>query len=84
MGRQGKYYREYPARFEIFPLQLLMDNPPARLEVRGEVFMPHEGFERLNQQALEKGEKTFANPRNAAAGSLRQLDPKIRVSVHWY
>ena len=54
-----------------------MDNPPARLEVRGEVFMPHEGFERLNQQALEKGEKTFANPRNAAAGSLRQLDPKI-------
>ena len=59
------------------PLQLLMENPPARLEVRGEVFMPHEGFERLNQQALEKGEKTFANPRNAAAGSLRQLDPKI-------
>ena len=59
------------------PLQLLMDNPPARLEVRGEVFMPHEGFERLNQQALEKGEKTFANPRNAAAGSLRQLDPQI-------
>ena len=59
------------------PLQLLMDNPPVRLEVRGEVFMPHAGFERLNQQALEKGEKTFANPRNAAAGSLRQLDPKI-------
>ena len=59
------------------PLQLLMDNPPARLEVRGEVFMPHAGFERLNQQALERGEKTFANPRNAAAGSLRQLDPKI-------
>ena len=59
------------------PLQLLMDNQPARLEVRGEVFMPHEGFEHLNQQALEKGEKTFANPRNAAAGSLRQLDPQI-------
>ena len=59
------------------PLQILMDNPPARLEVRGEVFMPHAGFERLNQLALEKGEKTFANPRNAAAGSLRQLDPKI-------
>ena len=59
------------------PLQLLMDNPPASLEVRGEVFMPHAGFERLNQLALEKGEKTFANPRNAAAGSLRQLDPKI-------
>ena len=59
------------------PLQLLIDNPPARLEVRGEVFMPHVGFERLNKHALELGEKTFANPRNAAAGSLRQLDPNI-------
>ena len=59
------------------PLQLLTDNPPARLEVRGEVFMPHTGFERLNEYALEHGEKTFANPRNAAAGSLRQLDPNI-------
>ncbi|MGC7559153.1 NAD-dependent DNA ligase LigA [Pasteurella sp. PK-2025] len=59
------------------PLQLLMDHPPARLEVRGEVFMPHAGFEALNEQALAKGEKTFANPRNAAAGSLRQLDPKM-------
>ena len=59
------------------PLQLLIDNPPARLEVRGEVFMPHTGFERLNKHALELGEKTFANPRNAAAGSLRQLDPNI-------
>ncbi|AWX16331.1 DNA ligase (NAD(+)) LigA [Mergibacter septicus] len=59
------------------PLQLLTDNPPARLEVRGEVFMPQAGFDHLNQQALKNGEKTFANPRNAAAGSLRQLDPKI-------
>ena len=59
------------------PLQLLTDNPPVRLEVRGEVFMPHAGFERLNEYALEHGEKTFANPRNAAAGSLRQLDPNI-------
>ena len=59
------------------PLQLLTDNPPARLEVRGEVFMPQAGFERLNETALANGEKTFANPRNAAAGSLRQLDPKI-------
>ena len=59
------------------PLQLLTDNPPARLEVRGEVFMPHAGFERLNEYALEHGEKAFANPRNAAAGSLRQLDPNI-------
>ncbi|MBN6711788.1 NAD-dependent DNA ligase LigA [Haemophilus haemoglobinophilus] len=59
------------------PLQLLTDNPPARLEVRGEVFMSQAGFEKLNESALAKGEKTFANPRNAAAGSLRQLDPKI-------
>ncbi|TCT14739.1 DNA ligase (NAD+) [Bibersteinia trehalosi] len=59
------------------PLKLNTPNPPHRLEVRGEVFMPHNGFEKLNQTALEKGEKTFANPRNAAAGSLRQLDPKI-------
>ena len=59
------------------PLQLLTDNPPARLEVRGEVFMPHAGFERLNEYTLEHGEKTFANPRNAAAGSLRQLDPNV-------
>ena len=59
------------------PLQLLTDNPPTRLEVRGEVFMPHAGFERLNEYALEHDEKTFANPRNAAAGSLRQLDPNI-------
>lgn len=59
------------------PLQLLTDNPPARLEVRGEVFMSQAGFEKLNKTALARGEKTFANPRNAAAGSLRQLDPKI-------
>ncbi|HDV7283830.1 TPA: NAD-dependent DNA ligase LigA [Mannheimia haemolytica] len=59
------------------PLKLNTTNPPARLEVRGEVFMPQSGFNELNEKALAKGEKTFANPRNAAAGSLRQLDPKI-------
>ena len=59
------------------PLQLLTNHPPARLEVRGEVFMSHQAFEQLNQDALQHGQKTFANPRNAAAGSLRQLDPKI-------
>lgn len=64
------------------PLQLLSDNPPARLEVRGEVFMPHQAFEQLNQDALQHGQKTFANPRNAAAGSLRQLDPKITRQRH--
>jgi DNA ligase (NAD+) len=50
------------------------------LEVRGEVFMPKTSFEKLNKQREEKGEELFANPRNAAAGSLRQLDPKIAAS----
>lgn len=64
------------------PLQLLGSQIPPRLEVRGEVFMPHKGFERLNEQALQHGQKPFANPRNAAAGSLRQLDPKITRQRH--
>ncbi|MDH2924135.1 DNA ligase (NAD+) [Nicoletella semolina] len=59
------------------PLKLRGEYFPHRLEIRGEVFMPQDGFNALNQKALEKGEKTFVNPRNAAAGSLRQLDPQI-------
>jgi DNA ligase (NAD+) len=59
------------------PLRLRGDAPPAVLEVRGEVFMPKEGFERFNKEAERRGEKTFVNPRNAAAGSLRQLDPQL-------
>lgn len=53
---------------------------PAVLEVRGEVFMPLDGFEKMNEAAKQRGDKIFANPRNAAAGSLRQLDPKITAS----
>ncbi|QWD87875.1 NAD-dependent DNA ligase LigA [Polynucleobacter paludilacus] len=59
------------------PLRLLGKNIPAVLEVRGEVFMYLDDFQKMNQQAATQGEKEFANPRNAAAGSLRQLDSKI-------
>ena len=59
------------------PLRLMAEGYPAVLEVRGEVYMPKAGFEKLNRKARERGEKEFANPRNAAAGSLRQLDPRI-------
>lgn len=76
-GQTGEDITANVRTIRNIPLQLLMDNPPAKLEVRGEIFMPHKGFKQLNEQALEKGEKTFANPRNAAAGSLRQLDPKV-------
>lgn len=58
------------------PLRL-RGNPPPLLEARGEVFMPRDGFARLNAEQTARGEKPFANPRNAAAGSLRQLDPQI-------
>lgn len=54
--------------------------PPKRLEVRGEVFLPLDSFKKLNTEREKKGEPVFANPRNAAAGSLRQLDPKVTAS----
>jgi DNA ligase (NAD+) len=54
--------------------------PPARLEVRGEVYLPREAFAQLNEQRASAGEPTFANPRNAAAGSIRQLDPQIAAA----
>ena len=59
------------------PLRLRGRAPPALIEVRGEVFMTRRSFEGLNRRAAERGEKTYVNPRNAAAGSLRQLDPAI-------
>jgi DNA ligase (NAD+) len=59
------------------PLQLRGSQPPPVLEARGEVFMTRKSFEALNRRQSGRGDKTFANPRNAAAGSLRQLDPSI-------
>ena len=62
------------------PLRLRGDAHPERLEVRGEVYMPFDGFERMNEARSRAGEAVFANPRNAAAGALRQLDPAITAS----
>jgi DNA ligase (NAD+) len=59
------------------PLRLRGEGIPPVLEVRGEVYMPREGFEALNERARAAGDKLFVNPRNAAAGSLRQLDPRL-------
>jgi DNA ligase (NAD+) len=59
------------------PLSIDDRDPPALVEVRGEVYLPREAFAELNEQRAAAGEPTFANPRNAAAGSLRQLDPQI-------
>ena len=62
------------------PLKLNLDNPPERLEVRGEVIIFKQDFEKLNQMQAKLGEKPFANPRNLAAGTIRQLDPRIAAS----
>lgn len=76
-GTTGENITSNVRTIRAIPLRLKGDDIPRRLEVRGEVFMPLAGFEALNDHARRNHEKVFANPRNAAAGSLRQLDPRI-------
>jgi DNA ligase (NAD+) len=79
-GMTGENVTQNLRTIPSIPLQLRGNDFPAILEVRGEVYMPKAGFEKLNAAAEKKGEKTFVNPRNAAAGSLRQLDSRITAS----
>jgi len=79
-GTTGENITENVRTINAIPLKLQGEGWPTRLEVRGEVFMPKAGFDALNEVALKKGLKPFANPRNAAAGSLRQLDSKIAAT----
>ena len=76
-GQTGENVTQNVRTIKNVPLKLYGDNYPSRIEIRGEVYMPKAGFEAYNDKARENDEKVFANPRNAAAGSLRQLDPKI-------
>ena len=79
-GQTGENITQNVKTIANVPLRLIGENLPKRIEVRGEVFMPKQGFEALNHAQKEKQGKTFVNPRNAAAGSLRQLDSKITAS----
>ena len=76
-GQRGEGITENIRTIDVIPLRLIGDDLPGYLEVRGEVFMPRSGFEVLNRRTLLDGGRPFANPRNAAAGSLRQLDSRI-------
>lgn len=76
-GYTGEEVTENLRTVSVIPLRLAVQKPPVLLEVRGEVLMLKKDFETLNAQQREKKEKEFANPRNAAAGSLRQLDSRI-------
>ncbi len=91
-GTQGEDITPNVRTIRSIPLRLQVDSPPDRVEVRGEAFMPLEEFERINQARQQAGEPLFANPRNAAAGTLRQLDPRIvdqrrldffAYTLHW-
>ena len=76
-GSRGEDVTRNVRTLPSVPLRLIGEGWPGVLEVRGEVFMPKQGFAALNEAAARQGEKTFVNPRNAAAGSLRQLDSRV-------
>jgi DNA ligase (NAD+) len=79
-GETGEDVTQNLRTIKSLPLKLRKGKVPRLLEVRGEVFMPFAGFKRFNDEALARGEKGFINPRNAAAGSLRQLDPRMTAA----
>lgn len=79
-GETGEDVTANIRTIRAIPLRLKTETPPQVLEVRGEVLMYHKDFAQLNQRQRDRNEKEFANPRNAAAGSLRQLDPRITAS----
>jgi len=76
-GIAGEAITQNVRAIRSIPLRLNLDNPPPVVEVRGEAFLPLASFEQINQEREQAGEALFANPRNAAAGTLRQLDSKI-------
>ncbi len=78
-GKVGEDITQNVKTIRSIPLKL-PDSAPEKLEVRGEIFMPHDGFAALNQTQADAGKKVFVNPRNAAAGSLRQLDSRITAT----
>ena len=79
-GETGEDVTQNVRTIKNIPLRLIGEHVPGRIEIRGEVYMPKAGFEAYNERAREEGTKLFANPRNAAAGSLRQLDSRITAS----
>ena len=79
-GREGENVTDNIATIADVPKVLKGKNIPDIVEVRGEVYMSHDDFAKLNERQREAGKPVFANPRNAAAGSLRQLDPKVTAS----
>lgn len=81
-GRQGEDITHNVRTIASVPLSLLGEEYPEVLEVRGEIYMPKKSFEAFNERARKAQEKPFANPRNAAAGTLRQLDPKVAAKRH--